>query len=73
MKYFLVNPTFSDEKIEIRQIKNGQGVPTVAQWDGQSLCRSRSGVPSPAQHSELRDLVLPQLWHGLQLWLGSDP
>ena len=29
-------------------------------------------IPSLAQ-CVLKDLVLPQLWHRSQLWLGSDP
>ena len=29
--------------------------------------------PILAQHSRLKDLVLPQLWHRLQLQLRSDP
>ena len=30
-------------------------------------------VQSPAQHSGLKDLVIPQLQHRLQLWLGFNP
>ena len=30
-------------------------------------------VQSPAQCNGLKDPVLPQLWLGLQLWLGFNP
>ena len=30
-------------------------------------------VQSPAQHGELKDLALPQLWHRLQLRLRFNP
>ena len=30
-------------------------------------------VRSPAQHGELKDLALPQLWHRLQLRLRFNP
>ena len=43
----------------------------MAQWDQQRLCSSRTQVPPPAQW--IKDLALPPLWHGLQLWLGADP
>ena len=29
-------------------------------------------VQALAWHSGLKDLVLPQLWHASQLWLGFD-
>ena len=34
-------------------------VPSVAQWDQWCVCR-------------LKDPAVLQLWHSLQLWLGSD-
>ena len=37
-------------------------------WRGGMQVRS---PPSPAQW--VKDLALSQLWHSLQLWLGSDP
>ena len=50
------------------------GVPAVAQWDWWwHLCSTRTQVPSPAQPSGLKDLVLLELQCRSQLWLGSDP
>ena len=49
------------------------GVPTVAQQDWQYFCSTRMQVQSLAQHSGLKDPVLLQLQHTLQLQLRSDP
>ena len=43
------------------------------QWDRWHLRSARMQVRPPAQHSGLKDLALPQLWHRLQLQLRSDP
>ena len=45
----------------------------MAQQDMQHLCSTRMQVCSLAQCNGLKDLALPQLWHRLHLWLGSDP
>ena len=45
----------------------------MAQWDWQHLCSTMMQVQSPARHSGLKDLALPQQQHGSQLRLGSDP
>ena len=45
----------------------------MVQRDGQHLCSTRMQVPSPAQHSGLKDLALLQLWRRSQLQLRSDP
>ena len=50
------------------------GVPAVAQWIKNQTAVARvtveAWVQSPARHSELKDLVLPQLQHRSKLWLG---
>ena len=48
------------------------GVPTVTQWvnDPACLCRSASLITSPARW--VKDQVLLQLWHRLQLQLGFN-
>ena len=33
----------------------------------------KAWVQSPAWHSRLKDLALPQLWCGSQLWLRFNP
>lgn len=43
-------------------------VPTVAQWDQQCLCSTRTQVQSPAQHSGLKDLACHNEGHNC----GSD-
>ena len=48
------------------------GVPAVVQMDRQHLCSARTRVRCLAWHSGLKELVLLQLWHRLQLQLGSD-
>ena len=45
----------------------------MAQWDQWHLCSTRMQVQSSAQHSGLKDQVLPFLQHRLQLRLRSDP
>ena len=45
------------------------GVPAVAQGDGQ--CWNAGSIPSPVQC--VKDPVLKQLWHRLQLRLKFDP
>ena len=47
-----------------------EGVPSAVQWDQQW---GQNTVFILTQHSRLKDLVLPQLQHRLQLWLKSDP
>ena len=49
----------------------------MAQW-AKNLMRvaqvaAKVWVPSPAQHSGLKDPALLKLWRRLQLWLGFDP
>ena len=44
----------------------------MVQMDRQHLCSARTRVRCLAWHSGLKELVLPQLWHRLQLRLGSD-
>ena len=36
------------------------------------LCSTRAQIWPLTEHSGLKDLVLPQLWHRSQLWLRSD-
>ena len=45
----------------------------MAQWGRWCLCSARTQVQSPAQHSELKDLALLQLWCRSQLQFRSDP
>ena len=45
----------------------------MVQWDQQCLCSAWMRVQFPAQHSGLKDLVLPQLQCRLQLGLRSNP
>ena len=40
-------------------------------WTASLECWDTGSIPSPAQW--VKDLVLPQLWYRLQLWLRSDP
>ena len=53
------------------------GVPAVAQWVKNLTAVARVTVKvwvrSPAWYSGLKDLVLPQLRPGLQLWLRFSP
>ena len=49
------------------------GVPAVEQWDGQCPGSTGTKVRSPAQHSWVKDLALPQLQLGWQLWFGFEP
>ena len=44
----------------------------VAQRDQWSLCSARMQVRSPAQHSRLKDPVLPQLWNRSDPWPGNS-
>ena len=53
--------------------KKRTGVATVAKWNQQHLCSTRTEVQSPAQYNLLKDLPFQQLWHRLKLWLRSDP
>ena len=45
----------------------------MAQWDRWCLGSIGIQVQSLDWHNKLTDLVLPQLWYGLQLCLRSDP
>ena len=51
-------------------------VSTVAQWVKNQTAgdqvAAKMQVRSPAQHSRLKDLVLPQLWHNYQMQLGFN-
>ena len=49
------------------------GVATVAQWvnDSACLCEGPSSTPGPA--SWVKDLVLLELWHRLQMQLAFHP
>ena len=51
--------------------KKGEGVPTVAQRKQIWLASTRTQVQSPASLSGLRIRPCPELWCGLQMWLGS--
>ena len=57
---------------QTQQLRFYQLVAAVVQWDWWCLCSTRAQVQSPAQPSGLKNLVLPQLWHRLKLWLRSD-
>ena len=58
-------------------IKKSQGVPTVVQWVKNPTAADQvaveAWVPSPAQHSRLKDLALPKLLRKLQLQLSFSP
>ena len=66
-------PTVPECRDHCRHSKMNTGIPAVAQQDQRHLCRPRTQVPSPAQHSGLKDLVVLQLPHRSQPQLSSDP
>ena len=53
------------------------GVPSVAQWvknpSTEARVTAQVRVRSPAQHSGLKDPILPQLWHRSYPWVGFNP
>ena len=53
------------------------GVSTVAQWVKNLTAAARVATEAEVQslglHNESKDLVLPQLRHRSQLWLGCSP
>ena len=62
---------WGESNFAIRKLEEN-GVPAVAQWinDPARLCGAGLS-PDPVQ--QVKDLVLPQLWHRLQMQLGFDP
>ena len=49
------------------------GVPAVVPWDWRCFRSTRMQVQSPAGQGTLKDPALLQLWHRLQLLLGTHP
>ena len=65
------------DKKKKKDLKMKRGVPAVAQWVKNLTAAAQVTVEvrvqSPAQHSELKDLVLLQQWCRMQLWLRFIP
>ena len=65
--YWLASLGVLSQSVELLEL-----VLAVAPRDWRCLCSVRTQVRSPAQHSGLKDPVLPQRQLGSQLWLGSE-
>ena len=64
--YNIINQVYFNKTLKNkRKTKNKEaaGVPTVVQQDRRHLWSSETQVQFLAQHSGLKDPVLPQLWH----------